>query len=411
MAYGDGTVHELPDGRWRGTFDAGLNEHGKRRRPAVFGRTEAEARRKLRDKRAAYAKSHGNATASDAGRKTVAAWSKTWLENRVGEVRPKTYGNDAGEVRNYIVPTIGRRRLIDLGVKDVRSVNHAVRAAGCDEPTVLRVQRVLIKMLRDALEEGYAVPDALFNIKVRKAQSGRGKPKREALEMVQAIAVLAHAAELPHGSRWLTGFYEGMRQGEVLGLTWDAVDFESGFISLEWQLQALPYNVPRDRSSGFRVPHGYEARHLVERFHLVRPKTDKGWRAIPMVDTVREALLIWRDQQPPNPHGLVWSRPDGRPIVKERDADEFAALQLAANVRHPSGRAYVGHEIRNTTATLLAEAGVEPTIIQAILGHSSYAISQGYIAARRAPMMAAMREVEAAFTTKAISPAGTPEAP
>jgi integrase len=106
--------------------------------------------------------------------------------------------------------------------------------------------------------------------------------------------------------------------------------------------------------------------------------------------------------RPDNPHGLVWTRPDGRPIPKELDAAEFRALQAAANVRHPDGRPYVGHEMRNTAATLLAEAGVEQTIIQAILGHSSYAISQGYIAARRPAMRAAMREVEAAFTRKAI---------
>lgn len=402
MAYGDGTITKLPNGKWRGTIEAGLTERGTRRRVSVIGCTEAEARRKLRDKSAAIKKATGNATASDAGRKTVAAWAKTWLENRVGEIRPKTFGNDKGEVNRYILPTVGRRRLIDLGVKDVRSINSAVRAAGCDEPTVLRVQRVFIKMLRDALEEGYAVPDPLFNIKVRKAQSGRQKPKRGALAMPQAIAVLAHAAELTHGSRWLYGFYEGTRQAETLGLTEDALNFKTGFISLEWQLQALPYNVPYDRSSGFRVPHGFEARHLDERFHLVRPKTDKGWRAIPMVDTVREALEVWLPQRPDNPHGLIWTRPDGRPIPKEDDAAEFAALQLAANVRHPSGRPYVGHEIRNTTATLLAEAGVEPTIIQAILGHSSYAISQIYIEARRGPMMAAMREIETAFTTKAL---------
>jgi integrase len=402
MAYGDGTIHQLPDGRWRGTFDAGLNEHGKRRRPAVFGRTEAEARRRLRDKKAAYDKTQGNATAGDAGRKTVAAWAKTWLENRVGEVRPSTYGNDKGEVNNYIVPTIGRRRLIDLGVRDLRAVNGAVRAAGCDEPTVLRTQRVMIKMLRDALEEGYAVPDPLFNVKVKKAQRGRQKPQREALELVQAIAVLGHAAELEHGSRWLYGFYQGTRQAETLGLTEDAVDFRAGFISLEWQLQALPYIDVRDKARGFRVPHGYEARHLTERFHLVRPKTDKGWRTIPMVDTVREALEVWLPQRTDNPHGLIWTRPDGRPIPKKDDAAEFRTLQVTAGVRHPSGRPYVGHEIRNTTATLLAEAGVEPTIIQAILGHSSYAISQGYIAARRGPMLAAMREVESAFTTKVL---------
>lgn len=407
MAYGDGTAHQLTSGKWRAEVEAGLTASGKRRRISASGKTEAEARRRLRQKIAdlgGKTKSGPRRRVANADKKTIAAWATEWLALRVEEVRPNTYSSDRAAVNHYITPTVGRVRLADVMPSDVRDVNRAVRDAGHDEKTVLRTQRVMVKMLRDALEEGYGIPSGVFNIKVKKALR-RPKPVREALELVQAVTVLAHASELDHGSRWLVAFYQGMRQGEVLGLTWDAIDFDAGLISLEWQLQALPYKVARDRSSGFRVPHGYEARHLVERFHLVRPKTDQGWRSIPMVDTVRDALLVWRDEQPPNPHGLVWTRPDGRPIVKADDAEEFRALQLAANVRHPSGRPFVGHEIRNTTATLLAEAGVEPTIVQAILGHSSYAISQGYIKARRAPMMQAMKDVEAAFTTKALPPA------
>lgn len=410
MAYGDGTAHQLPNGRWRAEIEAGRTASGGRRRVSAQGKTEAEARRNLRQKVSNLGgKVKGQRRrVANADRKTIDAWSKDWLKLRVEDVRPNTYSSDRAAVRHYIVPAIGNVRLTDVMPSDVRAVNAAVRAAGWDEPTVLRTQRVLVKMLRDALEEGYSVPSGVFNIKVKKAQKGSPKPKRDALELPQAISVLAHAAALPHGSRWLVAFYEGMRQAEVLGLTWDALDFERGLIRLEWQLQALPYNVPRDRTSGFRVPNGYEARHLVERFNLVRPKSDKGWREIPMVDTVGNALQVWRDNQPANPHGLVFTRPDGRPIVKADDAEEFRALQKLAGVRHSSGRPFVGHEIRNSTATVLAEANVEPTIIQAILGHSSYAISQGYIAARRAPMMAAMRNVEEAFTTapKAL-PAGS----
>lgn len=405
MAHGDGTAHQLPSGKWRADADFGLTATGRRRRISATGRTEAEARRRLRGKRDALGKRGGGRAAAGAERKTIEKWASEWLKTRVGQVRPNTYSSDRAAVNHYIVPSVGRVRLTDVMPADIRAIDSAVREAGWDELTVIRTRRVAVKMLRDALEDGHAVPSPVFNIKANKQQRGRQKPKREALELAQAVAVLAHAAQLPHGSRWLYGFYEGTRQAEALGLTEDAIDWRTGLISLEWQLQPLPYNVPFDRSSGFRVPHGYEARHLVERFHLVRPKTDKGWRVIPMVDTVREALEVWLPQRPDNPHGLIWTRPDGRPIDKADDAEEFRILQANAGVRHPSGRPYVGHEIRNTTATLLAEAGVEPTIIQAILGHSSYAISQGYIAARRAPMMAAMREVEAAFTTKAL-PAG-----
>lgn len=320
---------------------------------------------------------------------------------RVENVRPNTYSSDRAAVNRYIVPTIGRVRLGDIMPSDIRAVNKAVREAGYDEKTVLRTQRVLVKMLRDSLEEGYAVPPGVFNIKIRK-DLRKPKVARSALEVVQATATLAHAANLPHGSRWLIAFYQGMRQGECLGLTEDALDFDRGLISLQWQLQRLPYIDRTDKARGFRVPIGYEARHVEGNFHLVRPKTDSGWRVIPMIDEVQDALRLWLPQRPDNPHGLVWTRADGRPIPKEADGTEFRALQAAANVRHPSGRPFVTHEIRNSTATLLAELGVEQTIITAILGHSSYAISQGYITARVGAMREALQGVAAAFTTKAI---------
>lgn len=404
MPYGDGSVIALPNGKWRADKDFGLTATGRRRRISATGRTEAEARRRLKQREKNLNRTGGSARRqSNADKKTVSAYSEDWLKRRVEEVRPKTYSSDLAAVRHYIVPAIGRLRLTDVMPPDVREVNRAVRDAGHGESTVLRVQRIMVKMLRDALEDGYVVPDPVFNIKVAKQFRGRHKPKRLALDFPQSVAVLGQATKLDHGVRWLVGFYEGMRQAEILGLTWDAIDFETGFISLEWQLQALPYNVARDRTSGFRVPNGYESRHLAERFHLVRPKTDEGWREIPVVKPVRDALLAWREIQPPNPYGLVFTRADGRPIDKADDAEEFRRLQAAVNVKHPSGRPYVGHEIRNATATVLAELGVEQTIIKAIMGHSSYATTQGYIAARRAPMIAAMEAVHEAFTTKALT--------
>jgi integrase len=386
---------------WRGTLEAGWTENNKRRRVTVSAKTEAAARRKVRDRKAEIARAQGAATKSDASRKTVAGWSTTWLELRQTTKRPKTFDQDRTAVRLYIVPTIGTRRLLDVTPADLRNVEAKVRRDG-GPSMAQRVHRTLIKMLRDAIAEGYAVPTTVFDAPVPGASRGRPKPKRDAMETTQAIAALAHATALPNGVRWYVGLFEGLRQGEALGLTWDHVDFQRHEIDVSWQLQALPYNVAHDRTSGFRVPNDFEAKHLVGRFHLVRPKTAQGERVIPMVPTVEKALLAWREVAPSNPHNLVWAREDGWPIDKAADAEQWRALQKAANVAHPSGRPFYGHEMRNTTATLLAEFAIDEVIIVAILGHSSIATSRGYARGRQPAMRAAMEQIEQAFTTRAL---------
>ncbi|MGI8700441.1 MAG: tyrosine-type recombinase/integrase [Nocardioidaceae bacterium] len=85
-----------------------------------------------------------------------------------------------------------------------------------------------------------------------------------------------------------------------------------------------------------------------------------------------------RDIAPASPHDLVWPALDGRPASAAADLDEWKALQATAAIGHPTGRFYVFHEVRHTTATLLLEAGVDQPVITAIMGHSSIVTSQGY---------------------------------
>ena len=89
--------------------------------------------------------------------------------------------------------------------------------------------------------------------------------------------------------------------------------------------------------------------------------------------------------RPADATGLVWHRPDGRPLIPEEDRREWRAIQDAAGV-HKSGSGtpedpyvyYVLHEARHTTATLLLAAHVDPEVIKAILGHSSIVTTAGY---------------------------------
>lgn len=117
--------------------------------------------------------------------------------------------------------------------------------------------------------------------------------------------------------------------------------------------------------------------------HLVRPKSSAGWRVVPLVPWMVDALRTWRKIAPANKHGLVWPAADGRPRIPSADTAAWKVLQDEAGVRHESGRYYFGHEARHATATLLLEAGVETEVIKTILGHSSIVTSQGYMHVNR----------------------------
>ena len=387
--YGEGSVYQrATDGRWIGTLEAGWTAKGTRRRITVSAATEAAAKRKLRDKRLQVER---EGLPAAGGRVTVKAWCETWLEMKVRTLRPKAYNAAASPVRKWIVPTIGHRRLDMLTPADVRSVERAQRQAGRKGTTAAATQRTLMNLLRDAIREGYSVPPRVLMTPAPKTVDS----DRTAPTLVEAVAMLAVASELPHGMRWEFALFHGARQGECLGLTWEYVDLDAGMARLSWQLQPLPYLDRSNKALGFRVPDDFEARHLIDSWHLTRPKSRKGERLAPLTAGEVRALRAWREVQPPNPWGLVWPTAAGRPANDKADRAEWWALQGTACVGHPGGRYYHVHETRNYAATELEEIGASELVSTALLGHTSIKTTRGYQAEREAMLRSAVEAVAA----------------
>jgi integrase len=380
--YGTGSIYQRSsDGRWYGSYEAGWNANGTRRRPTVSAKTPGEVKRKLRD--AIAAQKRGDVQTRTL---TLKAWADTYLQMRLRDLSPKAYNAAANPIAKWIIPTIGHRRLDQLTPADVRAVHQACRDAGRGAGDV---HRVLKTMLNTAVTEGHHVAPAVLKVKAPK----EAKSDRAAMTLEEGIACLTVASTIPHGSRWAFTLLYGARLGECLGLTWDAIDWERGVARIEWQLQPLPYNVPRDRSSGFRLPDGMEVRHLVDSYHLTRPKTQKGRRLAPLLPLVRSGLEHWRTIAPENPWGLVWPDARGRPRNDHEDRAEWKWLQDQAGVAHPSGRPYHIHECRNFAATMLFRENVPQHVITDLLGHASIDTSEGYRSERVDELMEAMERV------------------
>lgn len=377
--YGSGGLRQRADGKWVGTIEAGYTPRGTRRRVSVVAATQAEAKRKLAAKQRAL---DADGAAPTSGRATVKTWADTWLPIHAAKVRPSTYTTDAGAVRKWIVPTIGAKRLDSLTPGDVRALHVAIRKAGLTSTTARQAHWVLVGMLKAALIEGHRVPPNVLLVKA----PAPAAHDRDAIPLDDVKAIMAEAAK-GNGARWVMALLQGMRQAEVLGLTWDAIDLERGTVDVSWQLQSLPYLDKADRSKGYRVPDGHEARHLIHAYHLTRPKTHSGQRIIPLVPWTVAALRRWRDDGwTDNPWGLLWTdidtrygREEVRPLRAAVDRAAWVALQERAGVSHTNGRPYVLHEARHTTASLLLELGVDPKVIEAIMGHSSILTTRGYM--------------------------------
>jgi integrase len=368
--YGTGSVFQRSkDGRWLGVIQGiGWNANGTRRKITVTAGTEAECKRKLKKKQREIDAS-GIPSEDVSSRATVKSWAETWLDVQQHRVRPKTWLNNRSNLNVWIVPTIGHKRLDTLTPGDIRSVGTAIRKAGRTSSTALRCQVVLTKMLSDAVIEGHQIPQRVLMLDNPAASVS----DRDAIPLPDALQMLSVAAGRQDGSRWVAAFLQGMRQGECLGLTWEAIS--DGAVDVSWQLQSLPYI--SGRKGALRIPDGYEYRQLDGALCLVRPKTEKGQRIIPLVPWMADALTAWQLVAPASPHGLVWPRPDGRPQTSAADRGAWHELQDAAGVSGP-GRRYALHEARHTTATLLLEVGVDPEVVKSVMGHSSIATSRGY---------------------------------
>lgn len=383
---GTGSVYQNSRGQWVAAVEAGWTATGTRHRLTLKARTEAEVRARLAEAQRRIA-TEGPATTF--ATITMKRWADQWLAHRERIVRPGTFVSDRSAVRRWIVPAIGHVRLDALTPTDIRSVAASQEEAGLALATMQRTHAVLGKLLADAASDGYQV--------CRRAREtagpGLGASPRQSLTVSDAMRILAVAAGRPDVSRWVAALVGGLRPAEALGLTWDMVDLDAATMTLAWQLKALPYAEHRNPDSGFRVPRGFESRHLQGAYHLVRPKTRAGSRVIPLVPWLVEALTTWRGLVP-SPHGLVWPLDDGAPRSAEFDRRQWyeIAERAEVTVTLPDGRTRrpLLYEARHTAATLLLANGIDETTIKAVLGHSSMLSTQSYLHTDRTRTRAAL---------------------
>lgn len=351
---------------------------GKRRRKVKTHKTKAGASKLLAEMRRELDRSGDLPTASP----TLEAWMRLWLDDIAApRLKPRTLETYRGYVDRWIVPVIGKRRLDKLAQGHVRELHDAMTRAGLSSTSALQAHRILARALKDAEREGRVTKNVATLVDApQKAVS-----VRDALSADDARALLASVASDPSQAvHWAIALLAGLRQGERLGLTRDAVDLDAGIITVSWQLQRLKWThgcagkcgKARAGSCPERhvpIPAGQEAHQIHGGLWLTRPKSRAGWRQVPMAPLLLEVMRRHLASTEPGVGGLVLHRGDGKPIDPRDDAAAWDAALAAAGLPDVPL-----HSARHTTSTLLYELGVDEQTRVKILGHSSATVTRGY---------------------------------
>ena len=424
MGYGNGSDPKPWQGRFRASVADGFSPSGKVRRRYVYGATEQECKRHLRElRRTVWSEKHASEVDP---RTTVKRWIDEWLDDYRERARPKTFESDSGMTKKWIVPALGQRKLKDLTARDQEKLAALMKAGGCAGTTIHYGAALLRRILKAARVAGHHIGDPILTIRLPPIST----VSRHAIPAADAMSLLDAAThpeqwspppELPHvpygqaklltarehtkrgnqsrvrqahdiaakmdPSRWVAALLQGLRSGEARGLTWDRIDLDNGLVTIDRQLQELP--------SKSTFPPGFEATHLEGGFWLTPPKSRAGIRRIPLVPWLRDALASWSERQGFAAFGLVWPHPvTGGPLSKKIDLAMWKELQRVAGVASPDGGPYVLHEARHTTVSLLLAADVPESVVISIVGHASFAATSHYAHADLDAARAALMKVQ-----------------
>ncbi len=343
---GESTIYKGADGRWHGYVSVGFTLAGKLDRRHVSSTSRGVVVTKVRE----LERKRDSGMITETSTPSVAEWLEHWLTTIAPRrVRQRTLESYESAVRKHLIPGIGRHRLDRLRPEHLDQLYTALLDDGYSPATVLRHHRILSRALTVAVQRSH-VPRNVAALVDPPAQ--RQSDLATALDLGEARAVLHAAAGVRNSARWTVALALGLRQSEALALQWKDVDPLAGTLTVR-------RSIHRVRGGGLI----YE-----------EPKTRRSQRtlALPLslLDALREhkaaqlgermlAGSEWHDED------LVFAQPNGRPIDKKTDHDDWTRLLQAAGVRHVRL-----HDGRHTAATLLLSENVHPRVVMELLGHS-----------------------------------------
>ena len=347
-ANGIGAIRKRPDGRWEARYTVGYDPiTGKQIRRSVYGKTQKEVRMLLTK----ISSEIDEGEYLDPIKMKVGTWLDIWLEDYTVNNKPSTRGAYAEHVNSHIKPHLGEVQLQKLAPQQIQALYKKLLTEKHLSPkTVKNIHGVLHRALEQARRLGYLKinpADAVILPRVEKKQV-RTMDTPDLAAFLKAIEGDRYELEL------FVAVFTGLRQGELLGLTWDCVDFEHNMLLI---------NKQHNRAKGEKE------------FKFSSLKNDQT-RMLTVAEEVMDALRRQQERQAlwalvvgekwNNADYLVFTNEYGR---YENNKTLYMNFRRIAKSLGLEGMRF--HDLRHTYAVNSLKAGDDIKTLQENLGHAT----------------------------------------
>ena len=336
---------------WEARYTLGFDQMtGKQIQRSITGKTQKEVAQKLRE----ITVELDQGTYQEPTKMTLGEWLEIWLKDYSVNLKPMTQQTYSEQIQNHIKPELGRIKLKDLKTHMIQRFYNSL-ATG-EKPlaakTIKNIHGVLHRALNQAVSNNLIRVNPATACVLPKVQ----KPEIKPLEPGEIYRILQEAKEDDYQNLVTVALFTGMRQGELLGLSWDCVDFETGVIIVKQQLQ-----------------------HKDGKYFLCSPKSNKPRKMLP-APLVMDALKAEQEKQRlaqqqagevwSNPFNLVFTDASGKNLVRRTVVKHFKAIAERAG----AGDARF-HDMRHSFAVASLLAGDDIKTVQENLGHATAAFT------------------------------------
>lgn len=294
----------------------------------------------------------------DPTRQTLAEYLRSWLDGMRGarnaRIRPRTLDHYELIVEKHIIPALGGYKLSAVTARRVQAWLDADDAA---PRTVHHHHAVLRRALNVAVRQRLLAYNPASAVELPEADDDHADP----LTLDEARRLLEVTRKDRLHALWRLALVTGLRQGELLGLTWEDVD--DGRLTIRAQLQRLR----PERGGDAR---GWARTATKAARSLVVMAIDADTAAVLEEHRIRQAgerTPDWRY------FGMVFVTSAGNPY---HGSEVLKAFHLACKRAGIRERRF--HDLRGTNATLLRAAGVTEDTRMARLGHSTTTMARHY---------------------------------
>ncbi len=362
---GEGSIYQLPNGKWTGKLYLGKKQNGKPARKTFSGKTEAEVRRKIK----AFNKEKNKYLAENIISISFEEYINKWLYNyKKNELKDSSFDRLEYTVKGDIIPHLGYLQLGKITADDIQEVINNMFEDGKSHSTIKKMRDACNGCFRYAIEKR----DVQYNPVSGVSTPSKNKFERKEVQILKDDEVKLFEEEATRQFR--TGRYvhkygyvfililnTGLRRGEVLGIDKNKdIDLDENTLHIRNGVAKINARDKKDISN------------VIGQKIVLQPnvKTDAGDRIVLLNKKAKKAIKYLMENPFNKDSNLLISNEDGMPISP--DLLGSALHRLLDNIHMER---FGCHVLRHTFASKMFAKGEDIKVISEILGHATVSIT------------------------------------